>query len=248
MLCSQLSTLTGFSCHPLSADGNIAMIDTSFVFEDGDDIILFVEKTGETVRFFDDGEVILHFAGRGIAFEDLRKTRFIKQAAQPHGVTLTETGVLEIWAHSDDAPQAFAKYLSALMDIVSWEKDQIGVGTDISMLVSEVAMHLRALKPQADLTTNPEYRGISGATYKLDFNFDGEAVIAVTPNHNAVSSAIKKLVDIRSAPSNHGLSVIVVLEDRYDPQTAGRERLILDAVGKVWPMTMLAGQSRMPQH
>jgi len=243
MICSQISSLIGISCHPLTDDGDVAMIDTSFAFEDGAGIPVYVEKVGEHVRFFDDGGVILHLRGRGVNLDDNRKTRFIKSLAEPVGVTLSDMGELEIWANAKDSPSAFAKYISAMLALVRWEHDQIGVGTDMTLFIGEVAFCLRALKPGAELIEEPEYRGISGHVYKLDFNFDGSAVIAISTHPNSVSSAAKKLLDIRGAEENSGLKVLVVIDDRPDEEGAKNEGRILDSVANVWMMSRLEKQA-----
>jgi hypothetical protein len=77
---------------------------------------------------------------------------------------------------------------------------------------------------------------------------DGEAVIAIAPHPNSVSAAAKKLLDIRAAPENAGLQVLVVLDDRRDSETAMREGRILDSVANVMMMTRLEKKSgQMPQ-
>lgn len=243
MICSQISKLIGVSCYPLSEDGTVAYIDTSFVFEDGSSVPVFVEKVGDQLRFFDDGETILHLRGRGLALEDNRKTKFLRRLASMSQVALNEMGELEIWALVNDAPKAFARYMAAMLAVARWEADQIGVATDLSLMVSEVAMCLRAIKPEAEIIEEPEYVGISGHKYKLDFKFEGNAVIATSPHPNAVSSAAKKLLDIRAAAENQGIKIIVVLDDRHDPEAAKREGLILDSVANVWMMRRLEKQA-----
>lgn len=243
MICTHISNLLGVSCHPLNEDGSIAMIDTSFTFEDGDGVPVYIEKIGNQVRFFDDGETFLHFYGRGMKLDNANKTRFIKNAAEANGVSFNEMGELEVWGSEEQAPTAFSKYISVMVALTAWEKDQIGLSTDTSLLLDEVAQCLHAWKPDAVLTTCPEFTGISGQVYKLDFDFSGEAVIAISPHHSAVSAAIKKLLDIKSAPRNAHLKILAVIDDRYDSKTAKKEGLIMDALATVWPMTKLERQS-----
>lgn len=239
MICSQLSKLIGIVCHPLNEDGSVAMLETPFVFEDGTPLPIFLEKSGPRIRFFDDGRTIIHFYGRGVAIDEGQKNRFIKRAAESNGVALNDKGVLEIWAAEHDASLAFAKYLSAMTQLASWEKDQIGQSADASILIAEVAQCLRAWKPSATIKEGPAYLGISGQNYRLDFDVDGQAVIAISPHHVAVSAAIKKLLDIKSRPDHSDLEVIAVIDDRYDSKAAKREGLIMDALAIVWPMTKL---------
>jgi hypothetical protein len=239
MICSQISKLLGIVCHPLNEDGSVAMLETPFVFEDGAHLPIFLEKSGPQIRFFDDGRTIMHFYGRGVAIDEGRRTRFIKSAAESNGVALNDKGILEIWAAERDASLAFAKYMSTMTQLAGWEKDQIGQSTDASILIAEVAQCLKAWKPTATIKEGPEYLGISGQYYRLDFDVDGQAVIAITPHHVAVSAAIKKLLDIKSRPDHSDLKVMAVIDDRYDSKAAKREGLIMDALATVWPMTKL---------
>jgi hypothetical protein len=239
MICDQLHALLGFDCYPISEDGNIAMIQTPLTFDDGDGVPVFVQYTNGQVRFFDDGQVILHFVGRGLGFDSKRKSRFIRTAAEPHGVTLTESGELEVWAALEQASPAFAKYLSTLVAITTWERDQRGVSTDVSLFVEEVAMGLRAWKPSAELFEEPEYEGVSGHVYKLDFRFDGAGVLATSAHPNAINSAVKKLLDIRTAPGNQDLKLLAVIDDRIDPDGAKQESLIIQSVSNAMLFTDL---------
>lgn len=239
MICNRISEILGLSCHPLTDDGLVAFIDSPFKYPDGDDVPIFIEKLGPQIRFFDDGGALLHLMGRGLLMDDHRKTKFIKNIAEPFQVTLNEMGELEIWSTEENAPTAFANYISAMMSLAKWESEQIGVSTDISLFLDEVAMCLRAWRPEANISYGPEYTGISGHVYKLDFSIDGEVVIAITPHHASVGAAAKKLLDIRGVRSYESLKVIVVMDDRHDRDSAKREGRVLDSVGSVMMMSAL---------
>lgn len=239
MICNRISEILGLTCHPLTDDGMVAMIDSPFRYPDGDDVPIFVEKLGPQIRFFDDGGALLHLFSRGISFDDHRKTKFIKNIAEPNQVQLNELGELEIWSTEKDAPAAFANYISAMLTLVRWEADQVGVSTDISLFLDEVAMCLRAWKPNAEFSTGPEYTGISGHTYKLDFSVGRDAVLAITPHHASVSSAAKKLLDIRAVEAYSELKIIVVMDDRQESDSAKREGRVLASVGNVMMMSAL---------
>lgn len=244
-ICQNIASLVGITCYPLSEDGSIAMLDTSFKFADGDDAPVFVEKAGGMIRFFDDGGVLLHFAARGLKLDSQRNAKFIKNAGEPYGVKLNSDGELEIWDHERNAPDAFAKYVSTLNALTHWEREQKGTSSDLSILIEEVEMCLRAIRPDTPPTPRPEYVGISGQTYHLDFDFEGKAVIAISPHKATVSSAIRKILDIRSSPNNIGFQVLIVLDDRVDKESAKNEGKVLNAVGNVWPMTRLEQKSHL---
>jgi len=243
MICNRMSEILGLTCHPLTDDGSVAVIDSPFKYPDGDDVPIFIEKLGPQVRFFDDGAALLHLMGRGLSLDDHRKTKFIKNIAEPYHVALNEMGELEIWSTEEQAPAAFANYLSAMMSLAKWESEQVGVSTDISLFLDEVALCLRAWRPNANISYGPEYTGISGHVYKLDFSVDNEVVIAITPHHTSVGSAAKKLLDIRGVRAHEHLTVIVVMDDRQEPESAKREGRVLDAVGNVMMMSALERQA-----
>lgn len=239
MICANLSSLLGISCHALADDGSVAMIETSFMFDDGDMLPIFVQSVSEQIRFFDDGGVLMHFRGRGLRLDDKRRMKFIRSATEPYGVTINDHGEVEVWSRGDDAPSTFARYLAALVSLTTWERDQDGVNSDASLFVDEVGMYLRAWKPEVEFTEGPEYTGISGQIIRLDFRFDGAGVIATGLHANAVASSIKKLLDIRSAPRNAELKLLAVIDDRAEPRGLAKDGLILQVVADVLPFSVL---------
>lgn len=246
MICTSFSDVIGFTCHPLSEDGNVAMVETPFSFPDGDAIPIFIERISNQIRFFDDGGLILHLLGRGISLDDHRKTRFIKNLAEPHGVKLNDLGELEIWSDKHTAPTAFANYLSTMLALSSWEAGQEGVSTDTSFFLDEVAFYLRAWKANAELTDGFEYKGVSGQLYKLDFQFDGKAVLAIGSHPTSINAAARKLLDIRASSDNNGLKILIIMDDRADAESAAREGLVFDSLGNVMMMSRLAENAKTP--
>jgi hypothetical protein len=222
----------------------MAVVHTAFAFKDGEAIPLFIEKIGPQVRFFDDGATLLHFVGRGMSL-DGKKLKFIKSIAEPNGVVLNTDGELEIWTSQNEAPSAFARYLSTIVGIIDWEEKHIGVSTDISLLVEEIGLCLRALKPTSEIKSEPEYTGISGQKFKLDYFFDGFGIIGVTPHHASVGSALRKLIDIKGKAENADLQILAIMDDRVDPEGARKETLVMEAIAKVWKMSKLEQQSKI---
>lgn len=247
MICSSLSETIGFTCYPLNDDGSIAAISTPFHFADGEPFPIYVERDGKRVRFFDDGGVLLHLRGRGVRLNDQRNLKPIRAITEPVGVELNKLGELEIWSPLAEAPKGFGKYLAALMALTSWERDLEGTATDMSLLLDEVELCLRAWKPYAIVTPGEEFAGISGARYKLDFSLDGQGVVAISPHPNTVSSTAKKLLDIRASTFNQGLEILIVIDDRRAGEAAKREGLILDSLGNVMMMSRLESNARATQ-
>lgn len=245
MICEQFSTLLGFQCHPLSDDGSVALIDTSFTFQDGDFVPVYVQHIAGQVRFFDAGETILHFLGRGVNVKSAGKAKFLKTLSDRHGAKLNSEGEIEAYASYANASGAFANYMSTMLAIVRWENDQQGIASDIDLLVEEVSMYFRAAYPDQSQTVSPEYLGISGHVYKFDFIHGDKAVMAITPHHASVSSAIKKIVDLNQKTENDSLNTLIVIDDRHDPIAASNETKILTAISNVLPMTELEKKANL---
>lgn len=239
MICTKLSDLLGLACYPLNESGSVAIITTPFTFDDGDGVPVYVEKASKHIRFFDDGWVMMHFLGRGMLLENKRKTKFIQTIAQSNGVTFTEDGELEIWGHEDNAGATFAKYMATLFGLINWQKEHQHVNHEASLLIEEVALCLRSWRPTEDLVEGPEFTGISGNTYRFDFKQGGEVIVAITPHPLSVGAALKKMVDVISAPANQGIELTVILDDRSQPLEAKSEGAVLDAVAGVLMMSKL---------
>lgn len=117
-----ISKMIGYSCHSLTDDGGVAIIDTPFKFTDGDDIPAYVELGSDFVRFFDDGDVFFHFLGRGIRVDDEGGTQFLSEIAASNGVLFSKEGNVEIQTTPDAVAAAFNQYLAAILAFVKWER------------------------------------------------------------------------------------------------------------------------------
>lgn len=245
MICSHLPNLLGYACHPLNENGSIALIKTAFTFSDGESLPVFVERTDQQIRFFDDNETVFHFLGRGLGDnEGGLNTRFIKNSIESFGLTLNEQNVIEIWADEKNSQFAFARYISGLLAVVQRERESEGTSPDIGYFVEDVAMHLIAWKGQEHVTPSPQFTGMSKLEYTLDFMVDNEAVIAIKPHPNSVGSALKKMVDIAGVQPH--IKFRVVIEDRNDPDAATTQGIILTSMATVMPMSRLVEASQIP--
>ena len=81
-------------------------------------------ETGSGLRFFDEGEVILHLLGRGVRFDTRQDEQFLRDLLEPYGISLSETGEVEVSCAEQDARTVFGKYVLAMKSIVQWERDQ----------------------------------------------------------------------------------------------------------------------------
>lgn len=244
MICEQLTSLLGFECSPITESGDIALISTPFRFDDGDALPVFVEMIGGMVRFFDDGGTLRHFIGRGVKIENKRHATFLTNAAAKNGAKFTDFGEIEAWSSENEPGLAFSKFMASMLALTAWERDQRGVDTDASAFIEEVAMALRAWKPEASIEEGPMFEGISGRVYRLDFLIDGQAIVATGSHQNAVGSLLHRVIDIRGRIANSDLEILVVIDDRQDASAASREASIVQSVATVMPFSALEQKSR----
>lgn len=232
MFCEQLTSNIGLQCHPLDEDGHVFLIETPFRFQDGDHIPVYVEIIGEQWRFFDDGLAFMHFAGQGINLNSGNQLKFLKHAAEANGASFTEQGEFEVWAKADESGQAFARYIAAMLDLVRWEGERKNVSHDAEIFVEEVAQYLTAWK-RVEVRRHPKIQGITGREHVLDLDMNGTLVMAISPHHQSISSALHKLIDIKGLPANSAVQTLVVIDDRKDPAAAKAEGLLLSSVSNV---------------
>lgn len=118
---SNLADLIGVSCQPLDDDGTLAVADVAIEFADEDRVLVYVEKVGEKIRFFDGGEVVFHMLARGVAMDERSDAAFITRLTESEGVELNDEGDLEIWSDAAGAHVAFLRFVAAMLAVAAWE-------------------------------------------------------------------------------------------------------------------------------
>lgn len=249
MICSNLHKLIGFACQPINEQGSIAQIATPFTFADGDRLPVYVQSYDSQVhRFFDDGQTILHFIGRGMKFKNGHQLRFLANLAEKHGAALNKNGVLEVFSQNSAPQEAFSKYLSCLVAITEWEKEHEGLNADGAAFVAEVAHALTEGDPAGHFEKSPLYLGSSGKKHTLDFKFNGVGYIAIKPSQQSAAPALYKLVDITNRNSNVDEEVIVVVDDRFDKAAAKRVSQVFRTVAEVVSFSRIETKEARPRH
>lgn len=243
MICDHLAESLGFACSILNEAGTVAHVSTPFKFADGDPVPVYMELAGNQIRFFDDGEVFLHFKGRGLLLSNRNQARFIAKAAERHGAAYGDDWVLQANASTANVRDAFSRYMGAMHAICAWELDNEGISQDTALLIEEAAMAFLAAKPGADIVREPSFTGISGKQRTLSLLVDGTAVAVTGTHHAAVSAALMSMVDVRQAAENQGRSFMFLLDDRIHPDKASQDATVLQAAAPVQLMTKLQSKT-----
>lgn len=250
MICQNLLNLTGFTCQPIDEQGTLARVSTPFCFADGDPVPVYVQSfEGDVHRFFDDGQTILHFMGRGMKFETGHHFRFLSNIAQKHGAVLNADGVIEILSNDSAPAAAFAQYLSCLVSIVQWEEEHQGIDADESAFATMVAHALMGLHPGADIEVGATYLGSSGKRHEVDFKVGDTGYVAVKPSQQSAAPALYKLVDITNRQANAAAAFVVVIDDRFDKEAAKNTQQVFRGIASsVVAYSKIAPATAQPLH
>lgn len=241
MNCEQLQQLVGMRCSQI---GEAVEVRTPFTFTDGDSLELFAQTFGSQVLFFDDGFTLQHLHDAGIRIaSNKRRWAPLREIASNYGVTLSEDGVFETLCSLDNPSQGFARMISTLLGIAAWEREQAGVSMDADWFVQEVAFYLQAWKPQAHIVKNPKIKGFSGRSISFDFEFEGQFIDAVAPHSASTGAELRKIVDLTSTSTYADKEVMVIVDDRFNPDLAKQEMGIISRVAKTWGMSSLVAAS-----
>jgi len=233
MICKNLLQMTGFACQPISEQGDLARISTPFCFADGDPVPVYVQSFANDVhRFFDDGQTLLHFIGRGMKLDNGHRLRFLANIAQKHGAAVNDNGVLELFSKGDSPSNAFAQYITCVIAIAQWEYEHQGIDANGAAFADEVVHALLTLHPESTSTLihKPTYLGSSGKRHELDFGLGGKGYIAVKPNQQSAAPALYKLVDIINRQTNADAHLVVVIDDRHDKNAAKNTKQVFRSI------------------
>jgi hypothetical protein len=122
---SNLADIFGSNCQVFDDDENLASVGTDLLFWDDDPLYLFVEQVESRIRIFDDGEVVMHMFGSGIEYRNENFMESVAHIATRGGVSLNAEGELEIWDESSGMADAYARYMSVMEALLTWESAEV---------------------------------------------------------------------------------------------------------------------------
>lgn len=233
MICREFTEFTGMTCFPLDDSGDVAYVASPFFFEDGDPLPIYIKKLSPShVKFFDDGEIILHFIGRGFRGDkESLSTTFLKNIARTHGLELSEYGVLEGYANKNSAPELFARYVTALLSIVQWEKEYLANDKNALDLIAKVEHALVSWRPGSKVIKNPTFKGISNKDYEFTFSQANEGILVISSSPQSINAATRKLLDVSAVMEATDMKTRVIIDDgQLDAETKEQNHSILSRV------------------
>jgi len=238
MICELLQSLVRFDCTPIrSINGEDGVeIGTPFSFVDGSAIVIYGFNQNEKTLFSDNGETLMHLASSGIS---IKKTSFLRDIVSKFGLTLTDDGDIRILVNNDQSQHALATTISAILAVVEWEREQLGLSENVKNLVEEALLYLQAWKPNSTIKRNQKLKGQSRKEHTFDFHIDNEYIDVISASPIATGASMRKIGDILNS-ENLGSGVLrVIIDDREDPDRANIEKQILGSMCKAMTFTSL---------
>lgn len=233
MICSKITDITGISCYPLDDKGDVAYLAVPFTFEDGSTLPVYIKKLSDShIKFFDDGEIVLHFIGRGLRGEKRSlNTTFLKNIALSHNLNFTEAGVLEGSSDISTASQLFSNYLSALFAIMQWEKEYLNNDNEILDVIARAEFALSSWRPKETLVKNPVFKGQSGKEYDFTFLQANEGILVINSSSQSINAATRKLLDVSISMQKTDIKTRVIVADtNIDPKIKEQNNSLLSHV------------------
>lgn len=236
MTCESLFSRMGFQCHLRSA--GVYRVFTPMSFSDGEPIGLYFEEQGNSVRVSDNADTLFHLRSLGLDVGDRKRWGGVRNIVSRFGISLEQNGEVTGLARSGAAAGLVSRYIGAMLAIADLERELTGITPELSEYIDEVEGYLRLLKPMEKLVRSPQVTGHSGRAHVFHFRLGKEFVDAARPHSGRTGSILRKSADIQNtdAPS----SVLVVMDDREDPERARTESDILSTLVKVIPFSTLA--------
>lgn len=240
MNCDGLLNALGYECRQVRS-GAIT-VSTPFTFADGEPISFYLDQgPAGAVVLTDNSDTMMHLGGIGWDLTSGRTWRSIRQCISPFGLELIETGEIVGKAMSDQQSVLVASYVAAMLGVVELEKEFLGLTQEQSQYIAEVEMYLQAWKPNEKVLPMPTFKGHSGRTQQFHFQQGNTLIDAARPHGARTGSILRKSIDVRNLGTN--LEIMVVMDDREDPERARAETDILTTFVSVMTFTRLVQQA-----
>lgn len=236
--CEGLMNRLGFDCYVVSAQ--TIGVSTPFTFSDGEPIGFYLDETATIVRVSDNADTLAHFATIGFDISDRKRWRGIKQTVEAFGLQLLDTGEIVGSGPSANEQDLVTRYMGAMLAVVDWEREYLGLSEELEGFIQEVELYLRAWKPNAELNHYPSVAGHSGRLHTFHFEFERQLMDAARPHGIRTGSILRKAADVINTGDKR--KIVVVMDDRQDVERAKVETDILSTMVSVLPFTRLAAQ------
>lgn len=236
MSCESLFSHMGFECREKSP--GVYRVFSPMTFADGEPIGWYFVESDNHVLISDNANTLFRLSSVGIDVQDRQKWKGLSQIVSSFGMTLEHSGEILGKSLPNGASDLVSRYIGAMLAVAELEREINDVPPELDAYLREVEGHLRLWKPTSDLIVRPSIMGHSGRLHRFDFQLSDEFIEAARPHHARTGSILRKATDILNADSPP--SILVVMDDREDPEKAKYESDILSSIVRVLPFTRLS--------
>ena len=235
MICDTLFRRMGFHWRQ-RADGAYRVV-TPFTFEGGEPIGLYLSEGEKIARISDNADTIFHLRGIGLDVGDRRKWKWVASVVETFKMRVERTGEIVGEAPVGAVHSLVSNYIGAMLALVEMERDALNVAPESESYVDEVAGFLGLWRPNDKFIRGVLAKGHSGREHLFHFQLGDELIDAAKPHSSRTGSILRKAADIHN--SSHAHPILVVMDDREDPDRASAESDILSTLVSVLPMSRL---------
>nr|WP_276307802.1 DUF1828 domain-containing protein [Stenotrophobium rhamnosiphilum] len=225
----------GFEC--LEKSSGVYRVFTPLSFSDGEPISLYYIEERGMVRISDNADTLFHLRSIGMDVSDRKKWKGVGQIISTFGMKLEHSGEVTGIAVANGAAGLVSRYIGAMLAIADLEREVFGVGPEMTDFIDEVEGHLKLWRPNEELIRNCHAVGHSGRSHDFNFRMSDELIDAARPHSGKTGAILRKAADVQN--SSLRVSIMVVMDDRFDPERARAESDILSTLVKVLPFSRL---------
>ncbi len=201
----------------LETGGGYALISTPFLDPHNDEIQIFVDKQGDSIRLTDDGYTIGDLRDMGLEINTEKREAHVHQILNGFGVRLEEGDQLVVTATERDFPQKKHNLIQAILAV--HDLAVMGQTHVLQFFEEDVANFLR--EHRVSFFRDLKLAGKSGFDHKFDFAFAERdkrpesvmrAVNALT--RDFATSVAFAVNDVRLQRGNERFAAYAVINDR----------------------------------
>jgi hypothetical protein len=229
--CNWASALTKYDCQPINGlDGALGLeIGTPFSMPGGAAINLYLMPLNRHVLISDNGDTLMHLSGIGIDVWNPSRMRSLREMVLPYGLSLSDAGDFKMISTEESAASKFATTITALLAINHWATTQLNVEPKTYDLAAEAEPYIVARNPSLPIKLNPKVRGASASEHTFNFLHGNELIDIITPYPVSTGMELRKIGDVSNGPFLGGKSLLVIIDDRFEPLRAQSELAMLGA-------------------
>lgn len=239
--CTWATALTKYDCREIRGlDGAPGLeIGTPFSLPDGAAINLYLMPVGQHILISDNGDTLAHLSSMGLDIWNASRMKSLRDIVAQHNLTLSEAGDFRAITQPNGAAFCFAQAITSLLAVSQWANEQMKGAPRETNLQAEAEPYIIARNQGAIFIRNPRFRGASRAEHRFDFQHGDEIIDVISPQPISTGGVMRKVGDVMNGPFADGFSLLVIVDDRADPDKAHAEMGILASIVQTIPFSQL---------